>query len=581
MSLRYVTTACRTRTLVAALTVLLAALGVRLLGASDAPMIPDEYYTILAARSYAAEGVPRIGGGEYVRAPAFTALVASSLTLFGDSLLAARLPSIVTSALVVMIAFLWLRREAGPAAGWLLALLLALSASAIGVAQFSRFYALHALLYLVCAFATYELLKPLAEHAAWRGREGWRRVLLAAIGLACVLAAAYLQDITIIGLIALAVWAATIVIARPSLRSRAVRWLTPSALLVAAVGLIAAAILVDLPARLAALYDSYRWAALWAVENQDRARFYVHGLARELPLLLYTFPIAVVIALARAPRPAFFCIAVCAVALLLHSFAGMKAMRYIQYIWPLLLAPWAIAGAELLHAVARAATAVVQRTASAWPGLARLRPAAAGSMAAAAGGIAVAAAVTVALAGNPDLQLVKTLPVVVAAAFDAGPVAREARERRREEQRAVAAIRELVEQPGPFITSSDLLALWHVGRFDYELRAGRLREFKPGREFDRDPRTGAIVISEPASLARVMACHPAGTLVIWPQDWRRPARVPPAAADYIEAHMQAVPLPGTYGARAFRWDDSTARNVFCPPPLARQGRAATARPTPP
>lgn len=550
----------------AGLVVFLAAMGLRLLGLADAPMIPDEYYTIMAARSVAKEGVPRIGSGEYRRVPEFTALVAASLTAFGDSVRAARLPAAVPSALIVLIAFLWLRRAAGPLAGWLLALLLALSGSAIEIGQFSRFYALHALLYLGCAVAVYELLQAPRVTLRPTTAHGRRSVLLILVAAGCAFAAWRLQATTAIGVLALAVPVAFTVLHRSGAHAVAMPRRT-ALLMSAAIACIAAVGFVAVSSGwLSRTFETYRWAALWSAELRDYPLFYVHALARDMPLLLYTFPIAFTVALARAPRPAIFCITVCAVAVALHSFAGMKAVRYIHYLWPLLLAPWAIAGAVLLSAVGRAAAEAARHLASWSPSLPRIvlrtvPPA------------AVAAAAAVALAGNPEFDKLRSLPVDIAAAFDAGPRAAAVRARAEDERRMVAAVRHLVQSDGLFVTSSDLLALWHLGRFDLELRAGRLKEFEPGTEFSRDPRTGAIVISEPQSLQQVMACLPSGTVIVWPGDWRRRSRVTHEAADFLEARMQEIPLPGTEGARAFGWKSDAPIPPSCAALLARHGPA--------
>jgi hypothetical protein len=544
------------------LLVFLAALALRLAGADDRPMHPDEYYTILAARSLAAEGVPRIGDGRYVRAPAYTAVVAASLDAFGDSLAVARLASLFAGAAIVVLAFAWLRREAGALPAWLLAALLALSGAAIGMAQFARFYALHALAFLICALAVYHLVvRPHGRSAA----------ATAAIALAAVLsalAAMHLQETTAIGLVGLGAWAAGSVVFRLSRGGVAERRILRGMLVALAVAIAGGAALVlfsDLAGRVDALYDRYRWTALWA-EHQNYPRYYVHQLAGELPLLFYLYPVAALIALARAPRAAGFCIVVSTVAIVVHSFAGMKDLRYILYLWPLLLAPVAVAAEPLLRAMYRGTLDLLHKVAP--PGISVAR----GNLRqrvyrTAAAGI-VAGASVVALAGNPDFDTLRSFPRTIAIEFGIGEPARAARAQAAAERDSLDALRRVVGPDGFIVSSSDLLALWHLGRYDITLRAGRLREFAPNDEFDRDPRTGGMVISVPASLDRVMRCQPTGTVVIWPDDWRRAHTVTPAAADLIEATMREVALPPAHGVRAFQWH-RPARADDCDLPFGR------------
>ena len=78
---------------------------------------PDEFHHILAAQGLLATGEPRIAEGVYTRVYLQTWLVAKSFSLFGDSLAAARVPSLIATALLVATLFAWLRREAGRAGG--------------------------------------------------------------------------------------------------------------------------------------------------------------------------------------------------------------------------------------------------------------------------------------------------------------------------------------------------------------------------------------------------------------------------------------------------------------------------------
>jgi hypothetical protein len=158
----------------------------------------DELYHVMAAQGWLAHGEPRIADGLYTRAELFTALVAGSLRLFGDNLVAARLPSVVAGSLLVVAVFLWTRMVVGSAAAWIAALLLCLSALSFQLFLWARFYALHALVFWLGAIGTYALVE--AELSLWR-----KLGLVVGIGVAFLLAL-HLHDVTLVGLAAIAVW---------------------------------------------------------------------------------------------------------------------------------------------------------------------------------------------------------------------------------------------------------------------------------------------------------------------------------------------------------------------------------------
>ena len=154
---------------------------------------PDELYHILAAQGWLATGEPRIGDGFYTRALPQTWLIAQSLALFGDTLAAARVPSVLFMSLLAVALFLWLRREAGAGAAWLGAGLFAISPFAIAIAQFARFYAPQCLSFGLACWLVY----------AGMSRAGTRRLVYLALALPLLIFASYLQPTTLIGIVGL------------------------------------------------------------------------------------------------------------------------------------------------------------------------------------------------------------------------------------------------------------------------------------------------------------------------------------------------------------------------------------------
>src|SRR5689334_14808089 len=173
------------------------------------PPHPDELYQIIPAEGLLASGAPRLADGLYARALAQTWIIAESLRLFGHSLAAARLSSLLGVAGAVTLLFWWLRREAGPAAAWTAALGFALSPFALTTAQFARIYGLQTFCFLLACLPTYAALAPPgllrpAREAPGRlrpapARELGPRLLLLALALPPLLLAAHLQPTTLLG----------------------------------------------------------------------------------------------------------------------------------------------------------------------------------------------------------------------------------------------------------------------------------------------------------------------------------------------------------------------------------------------
>jgi hypothetical protein len=553
--------------------VFLAALAVRLLDAGRPPVHHDELYHILAARSYLSEGTFRIWSGEYLRASAFTALVGWSLGFLGDTLFGARFPSVVSGALLVAAGFVWVHRVTGAASAWTFALMLGISSFALHISHFSRFYALHGLLFFLGAIALYAFV---------RQPRGASRFLILLLGISALTGALYLQRVTLIGIAGLAVWLAAYVIWQP--QAQGMLKAPKARLVIAGVGIPAALAIVWLlyaTGVIGALYSEYRWAALWNADIKDNSRFYVHHFAGDLPLLFYLFPVAALLALSHAPRPAFFCLTIAAVSLVLHSFAGMKGERYVYYTYPFVFTVGAIAVAVLFLLVKSAAANVIARipllTRRHLPARApQARPA--GRLAGSVLGATLALAVLVALAGNPDFATVRSVP---AAAVEAAMGRSRTSIALAEEARTQAALRKVVDQHEILVSSNELAALYFLGRFDLTVRASRLDEMKSTQEFARDPRTGGPVIGTAASLERVVGCYSSGTLLVWGRDWGIEWAISPDMVKLVEASMQEVKLPGTLRVRAFEWNHAASNGLGCEPvrqALRHAARASGAAP---
>ena len=169
---------------------------------------------------------------------------------------------------------------------------------------------------------------------------------------------------------------------------------------------------------------------------------------------------------------------------------------------------------------------------------------------------------TVGLVGNPDFSTVSSVPAhLFALARGGDPTAA----RLASEAKTRDALLELMDGGGLVLTSDDVITLYYLGRFDALLRPSGLGVSQPGREVDRDTRTGAPIIRTGETLRRVLACHPKGLAIVWSHEWRVSYGVTPELADIIEAEMQELKLPGTLKVRAFRWNGDSSSGVICRP----------------
>lgn len=508
----------------------------------DRATFPDELYHILAAKGLLETGEPRIAEGVYTRAYPFTWIVAQSFRLFGESLVAARLPSVLATTLLVLVLFFWVRREAGDTAAGIAAGLYAISPFAVLIAQFCRFYALQALAFTLGLWLVHDLLRDRPDRLPgllWR----------AAAAAALFAFAALLQPTTLIGLVALAAWAGPVLLwrlfATPAL-SRRGRILVAVALAGLAVAFALAALAGGL---FEELWRQYREVPLFNRENRDRFWFYHAWYVLFYPTLWTGVGIAALLAWVRAPRLGSFATVVFATAFLLNSFAGPKSLRYIAYAQPLLFVIWGIAIAAVLPA---------SRTFAAWL---RDRLAAALAFLGAAAGrtatVLVALAFLFLVAANPfwlrTATMIADIPV---------PPEKPATDWRR----AAPALAPLLARVDVVVDTEELGPLYFLGRHDILYSPSKFGELPADRryEFGRDVRTGRPVIGSPAALERVLRCYPSGLFLAPESHLGLPHFLNPDVLLLLERHARPLPLPEDAHVLAWQWQrDAPADRPDC------------------
>ncbi|HEX3159924.1 MAG TPA: glycosyltransferase family 39 protein [Gemmatimonadaceae bacterium] len=483
----------------------------------DHPPHVDELYHVMAAHSLITDGTLRINGGEpYTRATLVTYITAGMFRLFGESLVVARVIPLLAGVALVVVLFAWLRHVAGRTAAWTTAVLLALDPSAIEYAQMVRFYTLQPLFFWLGVIGLYTALQPgSARHRAPAGA-------LAAVGFALAL---HLQSVTLIGLAGVALWVGGLLLQRALAHPRRA----------AALGGLAALLVVGLAAAvgsgaLGRLMDAYLYVPTWALADQYNWRYYYWHFAALHPVLFALLPLLALLGLTRTPRPVTLCLAIFAVAFVLHSLAPWKHVRYMAYARP---AFYAVAGMGIAVLLPWLQQRVSALAASVWPGA--RSPAAARAV---ANGL-LAAAALLALLVTPAVARSRAYALGLPSAY--GTAARW--------ELAAERLRPLADSAAVVAATSKLAALYYLRDVDVVLHGPE----SPGGAPDQwDGQVNLPTVGSLAAVRELLA-HPSGLIVVDDTRWRRASSVTDAAADLIEARTERVPLPESWNIRAYRW----------------------------
>ena len=514
----------RTAFVIAAL-VFVFALSIRLAHFENEP-ITDELYHLLAAESWTEDGSFGIADGEYTRASLFTMLVGVAHGAGDGDVDTIRIVCIVIGSLLVAAVAWWTVSYAGATAGVIAGLLLGILPGAIFLAQYIRFYSLHALIFFLLAWCVWDLNRNFGASRRWL-------VLASAIVLA--LLGIHLQVTTLVGMAGLALWLMLDnhrTLSGLLLGARH-RWIAASVVLV-----IVIATTFVLRDTIAALIETYYASALW--NSSDTALYYFNLYRHDFGLFWSLAPAAFVIALLARPAPALFCASIFVVAFVVQSLGGMRSERFMFYALPFLFIIWAIA----IDAAGRALIDQLRRGLSAFDFFehreALLRR----------GSIAVVLTVGLfALATTPFVE--PSVKMTLGKASE--PPDYWDRYRTNWSQVAPYLI-EIVGEDDVVIASQPLHAIYHLGDVDYALNATSLADIaSSGTHAALDPRTGRVFFDDVASLESVIGCHRSGTIIIHGPAFGNPTRVNRQVADYIEAHLQPVSMPTTTNLKVFRW----------------------------
>ncbi len=469
--------------------VALAAIAFRL-GLLNAPLHHDEMYHLFAAAGWLEHGRFAIADGVYERAWIYTWFVAQLEALFGPGALAPRLLSVAcwVSAIVIVVA--WVKQQVSMRAALIAAAFLIVWPSGIISAQFARFYALQALLVIASTIAVYVIMQTETKLRD--------RALLGIAAIAGLALATHLQPTTFVALLGIALWIGVFHVL-PWIWRQPARYTLLAALAVCAIAAFASVYALGYVAK---AWAELRFTAGWLAENSNDVLYYHKVLLDDYPVLWPLFPFAAVIALAARPQLASLCVCMVIAALAVHSLAGMKLPRYIVYMMPFMFIIYAIALDAILPGVWVWMKTASQQTFANFGLGGMARPLAAATLILALGFAIFANAVS-----HQALSL--------ALGRTAEPLRLE---HRFAWPNAKPVLDDWLNRDGIVISTNDMHALEYLGKLDLLYHQTRTSELT-NTEFDRDFRTGRLVVGELGSLRRVLACHPAGVFVTTPAWW--------------------------------------------------------------
>jgi len=495
----------------------------------------DEFYHVLAARSWVEDGSLHIGNGVYDRGAAYTVLIGWIFRLFGDSLVAARMSSVFAGALLVALIYVWTRFASTRAAALITAALFCIAPMNVYLSQIARFYALHSLLVFAGSIAVY---------FAWTNTKQGRPKLVAWVGAAVLFAlAVHLQPTTGVPLLALAAW----VLADFLLDGRLSWESTKKYAIIGVPVLVAGGLLAAILLPLGEILQIYRASSLWARGSEDSALFYHSWLVGEYAVLWSLFPIAALVAYnSRFRRPVSFSTVVFLIAFVVHSFAGAKHGRYLAYALPFFFIVWGIALTRafpwLCEAARDAYVNTFPRSKDRWgPRLAE-------------GAVLVVVAGFLA-ASTPAPRLTYRM---LASPESRWPANAPKYRGESDWARAAPLLKEASNAAAVVLTSAGVKAQYYLARFDFELSETILAEARPPRQFGLDTRTGRRVVSSPESVRQIVDCYPTGLVVVEEHHWRSAWSVNDAVADFFEETGKPIELPPSMKLRAYTWRHSDA-----------------------
>ena len=495
----------------------------------------DEFYHFLAARSWAENGTLAIGDGAYDRGWLFTKAVGVAFVLFGESIKAARYVPVLGGVAWSLAVFLWSRFFLGRGIAWITVMMLIFSNVFISLSTYIRFYSWHGF-FVFSAFAlgTLCLSQP---------RKSIYSYLLLLFTIISILIAYHLQDSTLIAIVAFSCF--LVLFYHDFINQLLVKILNDKRYLVLSFSLLAAVVIIsyvsDIPK---IIWLKYSHTALWATKRSGTV--YHWYLKTNYPLMWSIFPMTALWAAVYRPPYGLACVVIFTVCFLLHSFAGMRDIRYLAYALPFFFIIGSIAIVGAIKSLNEAISATDHKYLNNYLTLHRLI--------------------------FPIISFVTfitfSFSIIVNDGFrDAYNVMLGKNSTLGSDWSVYSQdLKRLAKSVDVVVVSHGLAGIYYIGDIDFVMSPTIMQETDTQEEFGYDNRIGKQVISSLNSLKIIMDCYPSGLIVVDKKRWGDPLRGTDSKTNsFIIGNTSPVSLVDDKTLYAFTWrnDISTDYQSDC------------------
>ncbi len=484
----------------------------------------DEFYHILAARSWAVDGTLAIGDGLYERAWLFTKGIGVLFTIFEESMFIARLVPAIGAVAWLLVMFLWARLFLGRTIAWTAALLMLFSAEFLNLSAFVRFYTWHGFFVFLSFFCV--------TVALYVSKDRIIRIISIAGAVFSIAMAFHLQPSSAIFVVGVFFW---LILAHLRSVFSAFQYIANRRAVLASIGFFITIIAVVLVAGGVPqeLWGVYTHTALW---NTNDITTYHRFFQTSYPVLWGLFPIAAIAAVVYRPPFGLSCVVIFSVAFLLHSFAGMREIRYLSYVFPFFYIIGAISVVLIVKWLYRCICFFDQAFLN--NNLSEFRL------------LGFTWIFILLLTGpfiitnSPGMKNAFEIIGGMDEDFRAGTDWSQFSEK----------IKEMAEEVEVVIVTYSMAGFYYLGDVDYVLSRTIMLETDTREEFGRDNRIGRPVISTAKSLESIMKNYKSGMVVVDQYRWDNPIfGTDSETIKLIETKMKPVDGLNTSEVMVFTW----------------------------
>jgi len=495
----------------------------------------DELYHILAARGVQETGTPSIAEGVYERVYFLTWVISKLYDQFGESLLISRLPSLVPVTITNCIIFWWLSCVSNKTSAWIATLLFATSPYAFDVAQYTRFYGLQTLCFLIGAIGIYYSI-----HSAHISK----KLISLIASLIFTYIAIYFQKTSLMGVAAITVWLSI------ALSVHVVKSTTIEAHLKYVMFFIAGLLLTLIFLVLfkigfiGAIWDEYRTVQPFNIGTANEFWYYHKWFSIYYPSLWPIFGLICIAAIACFPKPAYFCITVFTVSFLFNSFAPNKDLLYLMYAQPFMFMVVGMSIESIKDPILLWTKKSYKSIHSELPFINLVSK----SITLCAFFLSAAFLIT---ANSASIRTISQIAGIT--------VPPELPDTNWEKARPI--LTPLIATADIVVTMTELEMLYYFDDYDLLYSESRLAEIPDGKEFSLDFRTGRPVIGSIDSLQNIFNCYDTGVFLSTKRRWKKPNLMTDDVADLITSNTQPIELPKVSRVVAYKWSSTNNTSI--------------------